>query len=60
MLVLNRAVGQRIRIEVAGRTVWIQVGNVGENNVKLLFSADKDVLILREEVIGKRKPELRS
>jgi carbon storage regulator CsrA len=51
MLVLTRELGQSINIYVDGRRVRLTVSRVdGDGKVRLGFEAEKDVVILREEI----------
>lgn len=55
MLVLARHVNEWIVVLVGGKQVRITVKDTGRRNgiVRLGFIADDDVVILREEIIGK-------
>lgn len=50
MLILTRRKGERVMI---GKDVVIEVTALGGNDVKLGISAPKEVIILREEIIGR-------
>lgn len=52
MLVLARLLRQRIAIQVPGRTepIWVSVQEIEPGKVRLGFVAEKDVMILREEL----------
>lgn len=58
MLVLSRKFNESVHLKVKGENgkehdIKIQVMNVNNNKVKLGFETDKDVLILREELLNK-------
>ncbi len=52
MLVLNRRTRERIRVKTpSGELVWIDVCQIRGGQVRLGFTANLDVEIMREEVI---------
>lgn len=52
MLVLNRRIGERIRLVTeAGEIIWIRVENRDRNYVRLMFEAPPSVKIIREELL---------
>ena len=51
MLVLSRKSNESIVITFEGKEVKLKVCSIKGDKVKLGFEADKDVLILREELI---------
>ena len=51
-LVLTRSLGERIMI---GESITIEVVGVRDGDVRLMISAPRDVLILREELLAKRR-----
>lgn len=61
MLSLGRREGEFIDIFVGGRHIEIKVSRVFKNNqVRLAFDADKDIIILRREVTAKALPKIPS
>lgn len=59
MLVLTRKVGERTRIEVAGVTIYVDVGEIDRNKVRLGFTAPPEVVILRQELGEYKRPAAR-
>ncbi len=57
MLVVKITKGERIRVSVGGREVWVTVSSWGSGGVKLGFDAPRDVEIDREAVLAKRDRE---
>lgn len=57
MLILNRRGGEKIRVRIPTPTgpidVWLTVVSALNNRVSLGIAAPQDVVIEREEVIGK-------
>jgi carbon storage regulator CsrA len=59
MLVLQRAIDERVVISVAGKTIEIVVCDVQPNGARLGFTAPDDVKILRKELIGRDERDQR-
>ncbi len=54
MLTLSRKLWSKTYLELPdGRTIVVQVVEIGKSQVKLGFQADKDIRIIREEIMGK-------
>ncbi len=49
------SIGQRLRIEVAGRKVWVQVVEIRGGRVRLGLAAPAEVKINRGEIAGAKK-----
>lgn len=62
MLVLGRKNGQRIRLRMGDHFVWITVVDSYKGKVRVGIDAEKDVEVLREELIddGKNYDVVRS
>lgn len=54
MLILTRRQGENI---IIGKDVQVRVLNIKGNQVKLGFEAPKNIVIVREELIGQPKKE---
>jgi carbon storage regulator CsrA len=53
MLVLSRKRNQKIVLEIEGRKVELTVVRIEANGVRIGIEADKDITILRSELVGK-------
>lgn len=59
LLVLSRRFGERIRVRVAGRDIWLEVVAFRNGQVRLGFIAPPDVQITREELLTPQDLEAR-
>lgn len=58
MLVLQRKLGEEIRIACGGKSISLRVVNMRGGKVRLGFTADDDVRIDREEIARLRDLEV--
>jgi sRNA-binding carbon storage regulator CsrA len=50
-LVITRKKGQRFRVRVAGRDVWVTAVKTRTGSVSLMIEADQEVEVAREELL---------
>ena len=50
-LSLTRKFNERIRLKVGETIIWIKVGELDRQRVRLMFDAPREVLIHREELL---------